>query len=298
MLSYCQIQFDPISHTYTTADGEARQGITAMLHRQLFPDMYSGISEDTLNTAAERGKHIHALAEFADEFDLPSDDATVKAYRRTVSDMGWTNEASEYIVTDGKHFASPIDKVYRNAAGDYVLADIKTTYTLNKEYVRWQLSVYAYLFELCNPDLEAGALFAVWLREGKCKAVEVQRIDSAIIASLLQAEIDGKQFINPLAPKVSELPAKYQAIEAKMIQYEEQLKELKNQRDAVLFGLRKEMERNGVKKWESDRIRLTYIEPSVKQTFDTSAFRAEHPDLYERYVKQSPTKPSLRFTIK
>ncbi len=298
MLTDNKIIFDPVSHTYTTADGEVRQGITGMLHRQLFPDMYDGISEDTLNAAAERGKHIHALAEFADEFGLPSDDPIVKAYRQTVADNGWVNEASEYIVTDGSHFASPIDKVFRTEAGEYVLADIKTTYTLNKEYVRWQLSIYADLFELCNPDLKAGKLFAIWLRDGKCKAVEVQRIDSAVIAGLLQAEIAGEQFVNPLSLTVSELPERYRAVETKMMQLEEQLKELKIQRDAVLYGLKKEMERKGVKKWESDRIRLTYIEPSVKQSFDTTAFRTEHPDLYSQYVKQSPTKSSIRFTIK
>ncbi len=296
MLTYSHISLDPVSHTYMTADGEARQGITGMLHRQLFPDMYADIPQDTLEKAAERGKEIHTLAEFADEFDLSCDNGVIKAYRDAVSKQGWQYEASEYIVTDGETFASPIDKVYRLSDTDYILADIKTTSRLNKEYVQWQLSIYAYLFELVNPTLHAAQLYAVWLRDGKCKIVEVQRIADDVVKALLEAEKQGQQFVNPLSPADNTLPEQYRKMEEQIIWLDTQLKEIKESRDRLMNGLKAEMEKHNVKRWETDSIRLTYVEPTVKDTFDATAFRADHPDLYRQYIKQTTTKSSIRLT--
>ena len=73
--------------------------------------------------------------------------------------------ASEYIVTDFEHFASPIDKVVE-INNEVCLVDVKTTAALDYEYLSWQLSVYKYLFGLVNPDVKIGGLGAIWIRDG------------------------------------------------------------------------------------------------------------------------------------
>lgn len=58
------------------------------------------------------------------------------------------------------------------------------------------------------------------------------------------------------------------------------------------------MQSNNLKKAENDYIRVSYIAPSVRKVFDNAKFQEEHADLYEKYVVNSETKPSIRISIK
>ena len=277
-------------------DGATLQGVTAMIRRRLFPDLYAGVSEVVLNKAAERGSNIHAQVEFADEFGMASDTPEVIKYRQLLQSENLKPYTSEYVVSDEKHFASPIDKVYAVSDTDFILGDIKTTASLNTEFVRWQLSIYATLFERQNPGCKAVKLIAIWLRGDKGKIEAVERIPDEVIDELLACEVDGRHFNNPYSPVQSLLPERYKAMELQMIDIDSQLKALQKQRDTLLQGLKAEMEKAGVKKWETDSIRLTYVAPSKKETFDTKRFKADHPEIYSEYLRTTTTKSSIRFT--
>ncbi len=69
------------------------------------------------------------------------------------------------------------------------LGDIKTTASLDREYLSWQLSIYAYLFELQNPLIKVDKLFGIWLRGNKSELVEIERKPDAEVKRLLECEI-------------------------------------------------------------------------------------------------------------
>ena len=84
-----------------------------------------------------------------------TNDGTVEVadYIQICKDNGLTHECSEYCITDGENWASQIDKVYRTSVDTFDLADIKTYGIMTADKLakaRWQLSIYAYLFELQN----------------------------------------------------------------------------------------------------------------------------------------------------
>lgn len=54
--------FNEEQHTYNL-NGKFLNGITGVLHRQLFPDEFDGIDEETLKKAAEYGTSIHKSCE-------------------------------------------------------------------------------------------------------------------------------------------------------------------------------------------------------------------------------------------
>ena len=92
------------------------------------------------------------------------------------------------------NFASPIDIV----TSDLYLCDIKTTYALDEDYCSWQLSIYAYLFEVQNPDLQVKGLRAIWLKGSTAKVVDVDRISiPEEVKKLLDCEIKGEQYQRP-----------------------------------------------------------------------------------------------------
>lgn len=58
------------------------------------------------------------------------------------------------------------------------------------------------------------------------------------------------------------------------------------------------MRDKGIKSIKTDYFSMTYIEPSRRSTFDSKKFAQEHPEEYEKYLKISQVKESLKITLK
>lgn len=291
--------FDPEAHTYHTPEGVRLQGITGMISRQLFPDEYKNVPKHILDNAKDRGHSIHQLCELVDDLGLTPENPEAQAYISLKERLGLSYVASEYIVSDNTHFASPIDKVY--AEGDkFVLGDIKTTYKLNEQYVRWQLSVYAYFFELQNPGAEISRLLALWIRDGHASSYEMERIPVDIIKELLQTEIEGRQFVNPYAlpDKAEALPDKYRQMEQAIAEIDRQARYWAEQKKNLTDGLMKEMVMAGAYNWNGDFITVTRKKDSIRKSFDAKSLEKDHPDIYAAYIKETPVAGSVTLKIK
>lgn len=290
--------FDPEAHTYHTPEGVKLQGITGMLRRQLFPDEYRDVPQRILDHAAERGHAVHQLCELVDDLGITSEEADAQAYIRLKADQGLRYRASEYLVSDNTRFASAIDKVYEDGESSFILADIKTTYRLNEEYVRWQLSIYAYLFELQNPGAKASGLLALWIRDGHASAYAMERIPAEIVTALLDAEAEGRQFVNPLSRADITLPERYRQMEQSIIEIDRQARYWAEQKKALMDGLMQEMVRAGAYQWDGDSIKLTRKKDSIRKAFDAKKLAEDHPDIYAEYLKELPQAGSITLKIK
>lgn len=209
-LNQCSVVFNPDDHTYYLPEKDKfLSGITGMLERQLFPDTYSGIPEAIVKQAAEYGSAVHQSIE---DFDMDwFNDGTVEVadYICLCADNALTHEISEYLVTDGEFYASMIDKVYRVDDDTFDIGDIKTYGVMTpekREKARWQLSIYAYLFELMNPGAAVRRIFVLHLRNKQRKNgsfdhiadfIELARIPVPVVKELLLADSMGQQFNNP-----------------------------------------------------------------------------------------------------
>lgn len=272
------------------------QGITGMLSRQLFPNKYNAVPEKILKKAAERGSRIHSDIEMFDMFGVANSEES-EWYKTLKEKEQFEVVRSEYLVTDGEHFASAIDKVLI-LNGDLCIADVKSTYEIDLKYVSWQSSIYKYLFELQNPHLEIKRLFAIWVRKGAFLK-EVEIIPKEVIKELLNAEINGVQFINPYEKEVSTInstEAKNLVKNITEIAIEiKRLEALKGEYNKRIEGLLTNL---GVTKWETDYFTITKTNPYTKEGFDSKSFESEHPDLYKKYIKKTDVKGSIKTTIK
>jgi len=266
------------------------EGLTGMIGRQLFPNKYAAVPEKILAKAAARGHRIHEEIQVYDMFGEISSEE-VKWYADMKESEQFDVLDSEYLVTDGTHFASAIDKVIVKD-GKVCLADVKTTYELDKEYISWQLSIYKYLFNLLNPDIEVDKLYAIWVRDG-ASLHEVPEIPQEEVIELLNCERQGTQYIKKeidaskaieVAKQMSEVLVEIAELEAKIDAFKVQLEEL--------FG------QYGVDKLDNEYFTITRVAGFTKETFDGAKFKEEHPKLHKRYVKQTEVKPSIRIKLK
>lgn len=298
-LKKCPVEFDELAHTYTL-DGKQLSGITGIIKDYLFPDMYKGVHERTLEAAAERGSAVHSQVQMIiNGFPPARTDRSVEAFFDKM--QGTEFIASEYLVSDLHHFASSIDIIDSRLN----LYDIKTTDKLNREYLSWQLSIYAYLFELQNPTLKAGALYGCHLRDGKANVIQVERINSEIIADFLCAAADNLPWANPLE-RIDDTLLKDQAtqlarlaeIEDYLADFKARAKAMEDEKAKLTEGLLDIMEQRNVKTYKTDRLTLTRIDAHTSPKFDSTTFKKDYPQMYERYVKESNVKRSLRIAIK
>lgn len=273
------------------------QGITGMLSRQLFQNKYADIPAHILKNAAERGSRIHSDIETFDMFGVAESEES-RLYAEMKRKENFQVLRSEYLVTDGVHFASAIDKVMQMDDG-ICLGDVKTTAKLDEDYVSWQLSTYRYLFELQNPHIEVKRLYAIWVRNGASVMREVNMIPKDIIIELLECDINHIQFQNPYRQTVvtteSEEANKLIAGVTHIITQIKELQELKSSYDKRIEALFAD---TGANRWETDHFIIQKNKDSLRSGFDTARFKKEHPDLYNEYIKQTPVRGAIKSTLK
>lgn len=286
--------FDREQHIYKFGDVYLR-GITGIISTIIFPNKYKDVPHFILEKAAERGSSIHLdIENYEDGF--PSTLPETELYIDLMQRNQINHLASEFIVSDEKRFASAIDKVDE----DFNLYDIKTTYTLDKDYLSWQLSILAYLFELQTKE-KAGKLFAIWIKNDSAKLIEITKINDSIIEEFLEAAYNGDFWVNPIEKSLIGLDDKIcKALEfegfIKMI--EEQKSKIEDSYNLIKEQIEEEMVKQDIKKWETDNIILTRVLQSTSVTFDSKRFKEDNPILAKEYEKESLRKGYLKITLK
>lgn len=294
-LNECGVVFNGEHHTYTL-DGKELSGITSIISKYIFPDMYSNVSESVLEAARQRGSIVHSELEM--EFNgIPSDSPEVIAYRALVKQHKIKQIAAEYVVTDYNSIATCIDNVaYVN--GELALLDYKTTSVLNIEYLRWQLSLEGLMFTMVNQCSVAKA-YAVHLpkpKDGVCEAklVEIELIPCNHLMSLLDAFNAGSEsFINPLRNMGDDFESileQYKQAEAYLLDIKETVKFYENIQTECKEKLKAIMDERKVTTWEGGGVKVTRSADQVRKTFDLKLLKEQCPKFPAKWMKEIETK--------
>ena len=301
------VVFDEEQHIYTLGDKQL-SGITSIIKRLLFPDMYANVSQAVLNKAAERGTRIHNLIQLWTMGILSNEDiAELQPFLDAFHAAGLDGWESEYLVSDNESVASSIDLVCLDKDGNIILCDIKTTSVLHIEYLRWQLSIYAYLFERQNPELKVHGLKAIHICKGKCDIVDIERLNDNQVDDLLTAYRNGATtFANPLHAIPAELDKLLEAYAEndeflsyiKMVndQYDKRKKELQ----AAIGDVLKKQNMSTI---ETPIAKVTIGKDSVTPKFDYKSFvesdlYKQQPEAYEPFVKMTTTAGRITVTLR
>ena len=305
------VKYDPITHTYTNAEGLELSGITGIIKQFICPNIYAKVPAEVLESARVRGTKLHGLLElyangtFA---NVTEEDAEIidnfNAMALALEDYECI--ASEYVVSNNELTASPIDLLALDYEGNLTIIDLKTSHSLNVEFVTWQLNFYRYFLEL-QTGLKTNNLQALHVSNGKAKFVKVQIIANEYLDYMLFCAYNFVDFKNPLQveeDKITKLEAIYRekkALEEQikaLEEQEDQIKALEEQEDQIKAEVIAEMKANAVKTYESDTIRVTYKNASTRSTFDSKRFAEAEPEIYKNYLKTSETKESLTIKLK
>ena len=83
----------------------------------------------------------------------------------------------------------------------------------------------------------------------------------------------------------------------KIADFERKMKEIKAAEDALKESILAEMEEKGILSIKTEQMTISYVGGSDRESFDSKKLRADDPDLYDKYVRMTPVKPSIRIKL-
>lgn len=335
-LKQSAVVFNEEAHTYRRGD-EKLSGITSLIHSVLqlgvYPDANEYVRNVQIPKAGYYGTCIHKAIQIYEDLGIEQTQFPEKSHptagmlpAQEVSQELATylrlkpkkvrTIACEFTVSYG-NFATQIDTVWADDDDGIYLDDHKSN-NLDyypggaaglKEYLSWQLSICAVMFE-AQTGLKVKGLYADWLRKDAGKLWKIDRVPDEKVLQLLSTEIlpkpeGGFIYINEAmqveAAKVEEVkpvvsnskdlavPVEITTAIANLVKAEAAAKLMKEK-------LRELMEKNGVTQFECDDFIASIGKASTATSFDAKAFEAADPETYKKYLKTTARKGS--FTIK
>ena len=310
-LKQSAVVFDEATHTYRRGEAEL-SGITGLIHAVLllgiYPEASDFVKKVQIPKAGYYGTCVHKAIQAWDELGiemtqfpekehptagmLPAQDVSAElAYYRKVKPRTCKTIASEFTVDYG-NFASQIDAIWGTETGDIYLVDHKTNNLQYypggpeglKEYLSWQLSCYAVMFEQ-QTGLKVKGLLGNWMRKGAGELWRIPRQPDEQVLKLLATDIvkqdwGGFAYLNPemqvTTAKVEEVKPVTTTTDALAVPVDvvsaiTTLLRAEKAAKAMKEKLRELMEAAGVTKWECPEFTATIGKPSETTTFDSKA---------------------------
>ena len=285
------IKFDEKTHTYTLGNKELIS-VTRLLKLAGVSTDYSFVNNEVMKKASEKGVLIHKEIEEYIKNGKVGFTEELYAFIDYLKENDLEPIASELMVHDDE-IAGTIDLILKNRkTGEIELDDIKTTYSVNKDYVSWQTSMYKHLY-----GEQVDKLKCLHLKGDKLKAIELTKKTPEQIASLYQLLKDGTMVKNSLVGVDSELAELYET--EKLIQaIEQQKKDIEETAKEMRSAIIEKMKEQGLTKFENEKIMITYIAPTIAKTLDTAKLKTEKPEVYNAYLKDTEKKEQVRIKLK
>lgn len=291
-----KVKFNKKNHTYTLIKDNGEKidlvSVTTLLKKHNITPDYSNVNEEVLKAKAERGSVIHEdLEQYINHKKLGFTNE-LENFIKACQKNKILPSKSEFMVWN-EEIAGTVD-VAGIIDGQTFIGDFKTTTTLHREAVAWQLSLYAYLM---NEKFDK-YLCIHFSDENTCNIVEIKPIEQEEIERLLECERNCELFQKKTLELDTVSCEKILTIQQELKSLDDRKKELEKSESELKQMLIQKMEETGVKSIDNDYFKITYVAPTTRETIDSARIKKELPEIAEQYVKTSAIKASVRITLK
>lgn len=246
-------------HTYTLGD-KALISVTRLLKKHNLATDYSMVNPEILNAKATRGTLIH--------FEI-------EKYLET-GELGFTPELYAFLEWQKKNNIK-------------VLASESV---VNNDLVAGRLDLIAE-----SPNIQS-EIMVLHLNGNKCVEYPLELIPDKEIERLLECERNGETY-QPKELVIAENAIKeLYKVELTLQNLKKKQDEIQAQADEIRNLILKAMKEQGIKSFENDFLKLTYIAPSERETIDTKKLKKDLPEIAQKYSKKISVKETVRITLR
>ncbi len=286
-----QVEFIEDGHKYIL-EGHEMPSVTQILGRQGISTDLSGAPQRLLEKKAEHGRLVH---EEIETFVRTGEEGITDEFQdflRLVHPLCGLWFAETMVATDrycGRADLIGIDEEKR----EMLVVDTKTG-QLNENATAWQTSMYAY------PIADGFRLrcFAFDAKMGGAsRLVELEPVSKSVINDLLYCDALGAAY-DPIAVTVNDYMPILTAYDTTIAEMTTALKKLESLKGDVYRHIKREMERARVMSFDSPTLHITYTPSYSKSVIDSKRLKAERPDVYKSYLKESRVSSSITVTVK
>ena len=287
--------FDETTHTYTDENGNLIPSVSEII-RNWLGNKFVGIDAEVLKKAQEKGNKVHSEIEkyLLQNVEPKKPTYEFKTFKQIFKKefVATQTEQVLYGATEFGAYAGTFD-LLDTINGNII--DIKTNYSLDKEYVRIQLSLYAMALRQNDVIINRGYVIHLPPEKSpeKPQILAIELLSDAECEEIVRAYFNGEskpkaelQCLNETA--IAELENSIMA----MTKAEMTIKEYK---DKILA----EMEARNISQIKiGNNITISYIASTTRESIDTAKLKKEMPIVADKYKKISNVKSSVRITTK
>lgn len=295
ILKQSNVIFNELKHIYTNTDGKRLQGVTSLLNATIFKDKYSSVDAELLQKKAQKGKEIHKALELFDNTSLVTDEyieliENYKIFKSQFSDIEF--EYNEFLVSDNENLATLIDKILILKDGSILLLDFKTTSTIDKRYLSYQLSFCKYLlFQQCNLSCNA-KLFAVHIIDNQFSFKEVEEIQLGLLQEVYNSYFHNKEIATIDNFDFAELSL----INSRIDEALNIIDSLNEQKAIFLEKIKNQLQDSNQKFLEVGNRKYSYVQSFKRNSIDAKKLKETYPDIYLQFLKETNVKATIKET--
>jgi len=287
--------FDADTHSYTDENGNLIPSVSEII-RNWLGNKFVGIDPEVLKNAQEKGNRVHAEIEkyLLQNVEPKKTTYEFKTFKKIFKNefVATRTEQVLYGATEFGAYAGTFD-LLDTINGSII--DIKTNYSLDKEYVQIQLSLYAMALRQNDVDIKRGYVIHLPSEKSpeKPQILEVELLPDADCENIVRAYFAGES-----KPQATLQCLNEQAIaelENNILAMEKAEMTIKEYKDKILA----EMEARNISQIKIGKnITISYIASTTRESIDTAKLKKEMPVVASKYKKVSNVKASVRITTK
>ena len=302
------IEFEEKDHIYSVNGDIAHISVTELLHKHGLAPNYDGVRKKYLAQASKRGKEVHKdLENIFNKKDYTPTTKQGEQFAKWVKENVDCGVGEQMLAYDYKSmvFVGTADVMAILKDGTYIVGDHKNTAQFNREYVTWQVNLLDYFARKLGTERVNGKQI-LWKGAGKfycfhydpkifdMRVYELNKIPDREIERLLECEFQGEIYTRQELSVDKRFAEKFEKAERYVLQVQETLRmaeeNAKKYRDEMLAFF----EQQGIKSWETDNIKVTYVPQTERLSVDSKALKDKYPMAYSECQKLNKVKAQLR----
>lgn len=286
--------FNEENHEYKLND-TILTPVTKVLQSVGLAPNYDNVSLEILDAKANLGTLIHKEISDWLKYKIEGMTDELQSFIKWFKNSDYEFVASEEIVWND-FIAGTFDILLRHKkTRRLVMADIKTTATPHLESTSAQTSIYSYLWEKRNKIETINECLMLWFdKEAKLTPIKLYRQPNEKVEKILECFQNSEEYKEDNVAKVQYELSNLEYIENSLNYFELLQKQFETKEKELKEALLNYMETNGIYSLKTDKIEVSYVRPTTRNSFDSARFKEEQKDLYEQYQKSTQVKASVR----
>lgn len=306
------IEFEEKEHIYSVNGDIASISVTELLSKHGLAPNYDGVNKQALRESAEKGKEVHKdlenILNVAGYEPKTPQGKHFADYVKEYFDCGVGEQMLAY-ENDGLIIAGTADIMAIGKNKAYIVADHKNTSKFHREYVSWQVSLLDYFARKLGKEKINGKMlkwkgasefycFHYDPKTGDMKVYDLEKVPDEEIECLIDCEKNGEIYQRPVLVVDKELKEKLETAEQILIEKEREHKQAELVAKELREQLCQAMENQGIKSWETDCLKVTYVAPIDRISVDSKKLKEKYPAVFNECQKLSKVKANVRVTLK